>query len=167
MPVLSRRRDQIGEPVQELKRREFDHAVRAGPRGRSAAAGADPVGCFVSREHVADATDAAVWAADHGEPLECEGGPGTVPQQVFEGLTIDTQLETKERDPDEKRRLKTRCSPSRACRRRPRQGLAPFVSANGACPFCLFPAFFPEGVRHVFLRENEPDPEGGQISRGE
>ena len=33
------------------------------------------------------------------------------------------------------------------------------MSANGAC--------FPEGVRHVFLRENEPDPERGQIGLGD
>ena len=32
MPVLPRRRDEIGEPVQKLKRREFDDAV--GPRPR-------------------------------------------------------------------------------------------------------------------------------------
>ena len=53
----------------------------------------------MSREHIADASDPADWAAAHGEPLECEGGPGAISQQVFEGLTIDTQLETKERDP--------------------------------------------------------------------
>jgi len=38
----------------------------------------------VSREHVADAGDAAVFAADHGEPLQREGRPGTVSQQVLE-----------------------------------------------------------------------------------
>ena len=92
VPMLSRRRDEIGQPVQELKRREFDQAVRAGPRGRSAAAGADPVGRFVSREHGADADVAAVGVADHGEPFKREWRPGAVPQQVFEGLTRDTQL---------------------------------------------------------------------------
>ena len=54
----------------------------------------------MSREHIADASDPADWAAAHGEPLACEGGPGAISQQVFEGLTIDTQLETKERDSD-------------------------------------------------------------------
>jgi len=54
----------------------------------------------VSGEHVADAGDAAVFAAHHGEPFQREGRPGTVSQQVLEGLTLDTQMETKERDPD-------------------------------------------------------------------
>ena len=38
--------------------------------------------------HVADAGDAAVGVADHGEPFECEGGPGTVPQEMLERLKI-------------------------------------------------------------------------------
>ena len=100
MPVLPRRRDEIGEPVEELKRREFDDAIGPRPRGLAAAARPDPVGGFVSGQHVADAGDPAVWAADHGEPLKGEGGPGTVSQEMFQTLTIDTQLETKERDPD-------------------------------------------------------------------
>ncbi len=29
MPVLARRRHEIGEPVEEIKRREFDDAIRA------------------------------------------------------------------------------------------------------------------------------------------
>jgi hypothetical protein len=33
VPVLPRRRDEIDEPVEELKRREFDDAVSARPRG--------------------------------------------------------------------------------------------------------------------------------------
>jgi len=44
MPVLPRRRDEIGEPVEELKRREFDDAIRIGPRGFSRPSLADPVG---------------------------------------------------------------------------------------------------------------------------
>ena len=39
MPVLPRRRDEIGEPVEELKRCEFDDAVGPGTCGFSAAAG--------------------------------------------------------------------------------------------------------------------------------
>ena len=35
MPVLPRRRDEIGEPVEELKRRELDDAVRRRLRGLS------------------------------------------------------------------------------------------------------------------------------------
>ena len=88
MPVLPRRWDEIGEPVQELKRREFDQAVRAGPRGLTPAAGPDPVGGFVPRQHVADFGCAAVWAADHGEPLECEGGAGAVSEKMIKTLKI-------------------------------------------------------------------------------
>ena len=84
MPVLPRRQHEIGQPVQELKRRELDDTVNSRPRGRSAAAGADPVGRFVSREHGADADDAAVGVADHGKPFKREWRPGAVPQQVFE-----------------------------------------------------------------------------------
>jgi len=43
MPMLPRRRDEIGEPVQELKRRELDDAIGPRPRGLPAAAGPDPV----------------------------------------------------------------------------------------------------------------------------
>ena len=32
MPVLLRRRDEIGEPVEALKRREFDDAIGSRPR---------------------------------------------------------------------------------------------------------------------------------------
>ena len=38
MPVLPRRGHEIGEPVEELKRREFDDAIGTGPRGLAAAA---------------------------------------------------------------------------------------------------------------------------------
>jgi hypothetical protein len=38
MRVLARRRYEIGEPVEELKRRELDDAVRSRSRGRSRAA---------------------------------------------------------------------------------------------------------------------------------
>ena len=94
MPVLPRRRHEIGQPVQELKRQESDDAV--GPRacGLPPAPRADPVGRLVPWQHVADATDAAVFAADHGEPLQHEGRPGTVSQQVLERLTLDTQMGT-------------------------------------------------------------------------
>ena len=100
LPVLPRRRDEIGEPVEELKRREFDQAVRAGPRGLSAAARPDPGGGFVPREHVADLGDRAVWAADHGEPLKGEGGAGAVSQQVFQALKVAGHIAVDERDPD-------------------------------------------------------------------
>jgi len=75
MPVLPRRRDEIGEPVEELKRPEFDDAIGPRPRGLAAAAGPDPVGCFVPRQHVADAGDAAVCTTPYGESLEGEGVP--------------------------------------------------------------------------------------------
>ena len=100
MPVLPRRRDEVTEPVEELKWGKLDDDAVARPCGLPPASRADPVGRLVSGEHVADAGDAAVFAAHHGEPFQREGRPGTVSQQVLERLTIDTQLETKERDPD-------------------------------------------------------------------
>jgi len=39
MPMLPRRRDESGKPVQELKRREFDDAIGPRLRGLAAAAG--------------------------------------------------------------------------------------------------------------------------------
>jgi hypothetical protein len=84
MPVLPRRRDEIGEPVQKLKRREFDDAIGPRPRGLPAAAGPDPVGGFVSGQHVADFGCAAVWAAGHGQSFERERRPGTVSEKMFE-----------------------------------------------------------------------------------
>jgi len=41
--MLARRRDEIGEPVQELKRRELDDAVRSRSRRLAAATGSDPI----------------------------------------------------------------------------------------------------------------------------
>jgi hypothetical protein len=73
MPVLPRRRDEIGQPVQKLKRREFDDAIGPRPRGLAAAATPDPVGGFVPWQHVADSGCAAVWATDHGEPARGAG----------------------------------------------------------------------------------------------
>ena len=69
MPVLPRRRDELGEPVEELERRELDDAVGVRPCGLTTAAGPDPVGGLVSGQHVANAGDPDVWAADHGDPL--------------------------------------------------------------------------------------------------
>ena len=60
MPVLPRRRHEIGEPVEELNWRELDNAIGPRPGGLSAAAGPDPVGGFVSGEQVADLGDPAV-----------------------------------------------------------------------------------------------------------
>ena len=92
MPMLPRRRHEIGQAVQklerELKRREFDDAIGSRPRGLLATTPPDPVGCLVPGEHVTDLGDAPVWAADHGQSLECEGGPGAIPQQVLERSKI-------------------------------------------------------------------------------
>jgi len=52
----------------------------------------------------------------HGEPFERKGRPRTGPQQVFQALKVARHVAVDECDPDEKRRWKTRCSPSRACR---------------------------------------------------
>jgi hypothetical protein len=49
MPVLPRRRDEIGESIEELKRREFDDASGSRPRRFSPATPPDPGGSFVSR----------------------------------------------------------------------------------------------------------------------
>jgi hypothetical protein len=89
VPVLPRWRDEIGEPVEELKRRELDDAIGPRPGGLSAAAGPDPVGGFVSGQHVADVGDTAGWAAAHGKSLEREWGPCTVPQQVLDPLELE------------------------------------------------------------------------------
>ena len=51
-------------------------------------------------QRVADAGDPAVWAADHGQSFEREGGPGTVSQQVFEALKIARHVAVDECDPD-------------------------------------------------------------------
>jgi hypothetical protein len=58
--MLPRWRHEIGQPVQEVKRRYFDDAV--GARQQSEA---------VDVDH-----GQLVWAADHGQSLACEGGPG-------------------------------------------------------------------------------------------
>jgi hypothetical protein len=60
MPVLPRRRAKVRQTIEKLKRREFDDTVGSRPRGLPPATPLDPVGCFVSRQHVTDATDLAV-----------------------------------------------------------------------------------------------------------
>ena len=49
VPVLARRRHEIGEPVEKLKRLELDDAIGPRPRGLAAATGSDPVGRLMSR----------------------------------------------------------------------------------------------------------------------
>jgi hypothetical protein len=100
VPVLARRRHEIREPVEKLKGQGVDDAVRPRSRGRSRAARADPVGGFVSGEHVADAGDAAACVTRHRESLERKGWPGARPQQVFEALEIARHIAVDERDPD-------------------------------------------------------------------
>jgi hypothetical protein len=100
MPVLPRRRHEIGEPVEELKRRELDDAIGPRSRGRSPAAGADPVGGFMPWKRVAHARDSAARVADHGESLQCEGRPGALSQQVLETPKITRHVAVDERDPD-------------------------------------------------------------------
>jgi hypothetical protein len=43
MPVLPRRRHEIGEPIEELKRRDLDDAIGSRPRGLPPAAGTGSV----------------------------------------------------------------------------------------------------------------------------
>ena len=83
VPVLARRRHEIGEPVEKLKRREVDDAIGPWPRGLAAATGSDPVGRLMSRQHVADASDLAVCTAAHRESLERKGWPGAIPQDLY------------------------------------------------------------------------------------
>jgi hypothetical protein len=82
------------------KRREFDDTVGSRPRGLPPTAPPDPVGGFVPREHVADASDPAVRAADHGEPFEREGRPYTVSEKMLETPKIARHVAFEERDPD-------------------------------------------------------------------
>jgi len=69
VPVLPRRRHEVREPVQKLKRRQFDHAIGSRPRGLPLASRADPVGGFVPEEHVADFGCAAARITSHKESL--------------------------------------------------------------------------------------------------
>jgi hypothetical protein len=54
-----------------------DDAVGSRPRRLSPATPPDPVGRLVSGQHVADADDAAVGVADHGQSLEREVTPSS------------------------------------------------------------------------------------------
>ena len=85
MPILPWRRYEIGEPVQELKRRAIDDAIGPRPRGLPPTTPPDPVGGLVSGEHVADFGCAAACVMCHRESLERKGGPGAVPQQSSRG----------------------------------------------------------------------------------
>jgi hypothetical protein len=91
MAVLPRRRDEIGEPVEELKWQEGDDAVRPRPRRLSRAARADPVGGLVSGEHVVDFGCATACVTRHGEPFHRKGRPGTVPQSRLRSASMATR----------------------------------------------------------------------------
>ena len=88
VPMLPRPGHEVSEPVEELKWGKLDDAAGVRPRGLPPSPRANPVGCLVSREHIADFGRAAVFAAHHGEPLQREGRPGAVSQQVFEAPKI-------------------------------------------------------------------------------
>jgi hypothetical protein len=100
VPVLPRRRYEIGEPVEKLKRRELDDVGGPWPRGLSRATRADPAGGFVPGQHAADFGDAAVRTADHREPMKREGGPCAIPQEMFETPKVARHITIDERDPD-------------------------------------------------------------------
>jgi hypothetical protein len=85
---LPRRRHEIGEPIEKLKRRELDAAASPWPRGLSPAARVDPVGRLVSRDTLP------------GEPLQREGRPGGITQEVFDALEVARHVAVDERDPD-------------------------------------------------------------------
>ena len=67
MATLKRGRS-LSVSLTKLLQQVHIDAIGSRPRGLSAAAGPDPVGGLVPRHHVTDATDAAVFVADHGEP---------------------------------------------------------------------------------------------------
>jgi len=98
MPVLPRRRHEGSEPVEELKWGKLDDAADARPRGLPPACRAHSVGRLVWGEHVADASDAAVFAAVHGEPFQHEGRTGTVSQQVLETFKVARYVAVDERN---------------------------------------------------------------------
>ena len=98
MPVLPRRRHEIGEPVHKLKRRELDDAIGPRPRKLLAAAGPDPVGGFVPAKHVEDTGYAAVFAADHGEPLQRGGRPPAKSQEMLQALKVARHVPIDEHD---------------------------------------------------------------------
>jgi hypothetical protein len=100
MPVLPRRRDKVRQTIEELKRRELDDAIGSRPRGLPPATPPDPVGGFVPGQHVADADDAAVGVADHGQSLEREWRPCTVSEKMLETSKIAWHVAVEERDPD-------------------------------------------------------------------
>jgi hypothetical protein len=62
VPVLARRRHEIGEPIEKLPRREINDAILPRASGRALPAGADPLAALVSGQRVADAFGAAVTA---------------------------------------------------------------------------------------------------------
>jgi len=115
VPMLPRWRHEIGQPVQEVTRREFDDAVGTRACGLPPAPRADPVGRLVSGEHVADASDAAVFAAVHGEPFQREGRPGSVSQQMLETLKVARHVAIDERDPDASVHRETTVFPAEHC----------------------------------------------------
>ena len=54
----------------------------------------------MSGQHVTDAGDPAVWAADHGESLKGEGGAGAVSEKMLKTLEIAGHVAVDECDPD-------------------------------------------------------------------
>ena len=97
--MLPRWRHEVSKPVEELKWGKFDDVVDARPRGLPPAPRADPVGRLVSGEHVANASDPAIFTAPHEEPFQREGRPGTVSQQMLETLKVARNVAVDERDP--------------------------------------------------------------------
>ena len=59
--------------------------------------------------------DAAAFAADHGEPFQREGRPGTVSQQTLETLKVARHVAVDERDPDAGVHRETTVFPAEHC----------------------------------------------------
>jgi hypothetical protein len=78
VPMLARRRDEIGEPVQELKRGELDDAVRSRSRGLS---GSPPAAARLRR---LPGPQTLPEEGDHGNQRDAEGG-----QDLLVLVTLD------------------------------------------------------------------------------
>jgi hypothetical protein len=85
-PSLERHRDRHGperaRPGRWAARGREKLTGGSSARGLSPASRADPVGRLVPGQHVADTGDAAVLITPDGEPLQREGGPRALPQEI-------------------------------------------------------------------------------------
>jgi hypothetical protein len=116
MPVLARRRHEIGEPVEVLKRRELDDAIGSRPRGLPPTPPPAPFGHLVPREHVSDLGDAAGWGRGSRRVARSRRG-GRAQYRSMCSRADNRHVVRDERARCGRSRLgKTRGSPRRTCR---------------------------------------------------